>query len=167
MNILVAGYRFLNEEDADPLRDDPPANDDGLWKKIWSLDCPNKVKHFLWRACKNSLPSKSNLVRRKMIQDHTCDRCLGPSESVIHALWSCLAIDFVWEETACWDFRETEAFQNCSDLVAWIFRHDKQPELFSMIAWSIWTQRNQIRTMQQHCSANQIAHVTRVKLEEV
>ena len=46
----------------------------GLWKKIWALECPNKVRNLIWRACRNSLPSKCNLVRRTIISEQSCDR---------------------------------------------------------------------------------------------
>ena len=29
-----------------------------IWKTVWRLNCPNKIKHLLWRACKNILPTK-------------------------------------------------------------------------------------------------------------
>ena len=29
-----------------------------IWKVIWNLQCPNKVKHFMWRAYRNVLPMK-------------------------------------------------------------------------------------------------------------
>lgn len=32
-----------------------------LWKNFWSLKVPNKVKHFIWRACNNTLPTKKQL----------------------------------------------------------------------------------------------------------
>ena len=91
-----AAYGFLKEEDASPIRDEPPVYEEGLWKEIWSLNSPNKVKHFIWRACENSLPTKCNLVHRKVIYDHTCDCCLVSLESPIHADWSCPELDCVW-----------------------------------------------------------------------
>ena len=39
-----------------------------LWNKIWALDVPNKVKTLIWRACKNSLPTKAKPVSA---QDNT------------------------------------------------------------------------------------------------
>ena len=41
-----AGYQFLKEEDADPINDEAPIYEKGLWKQIWSLNSLNKVKHF-------------------------------------------------------------------------------------------------------------------------
>ena len=56
------GYRFLKEADGYNLLEEPPDYEQGLWNKIWSLESPNKVKHLIWKACKNSLPTKGNLV---------------------------------------------------------------------------------------------------------
>ena len=36
-----------------------------LWKGIWKMSTPGKIKHFLWKACSNALPVKTNLVKRK------------------------------------------------------------------------------------------------------
>lgn len=34
------------------------------WSKIWGLDIPNKVKHFLFRFMNNMLPCRRNLAKR-------------------------------------------------------------------------------------------------------
>ena len=62
---VKSGYRFLAKEKAGS-RDTPQAQTDSpnFWRRIWGLSVPNKVKNFLWRACKEALPVKSNLVRR-------------------------------------------------------------------------------------------------------
>ncbi|KAL0003907.1 hypothetical protein SO802_011468 [Lithocarpus litseifolius] len=33
-----------------------------FWKVLWNLKCPNKIKHFMWRACRNVLPTKQCLL---------------------------------------------------------------------------------------------------------
>ena len=40
-----------------------------LWKAIWNLNCQSKMKHFMWRACRNILPTKFGLKQRKNITD--------------------------------------------------------------------------------------------------
>ena len=37
-----------------------------FWRRIWSLSIPHKLRHFVWRVCKEILPSKANLVKRKV-----------------------------------------------------------------------------------------------------
>jgi len=32
-----------------------------FWKKLWQLPTPHKVRHFLWHACKDIVPTKVNL----------------------------------------------------------------------------------------------------------
>jgi len=60
-----------------------------MWKKLWSLHLPPKVKSFAWRACKDILPTKANLGKRKVEVDLLCDRCGMEPESTIHVLKSC------------------------------------------------------------------------------
>ena len=59
-----------------------------LWKLIWNLDCPNKVKHFMWRASKNILPTKCKLRARGIGVEGNCDLC-GGEENTGHIMWSC------------------------------------------------------------------------------
>ena len=67
-----------------------------VWKKIWKLRVPNKIRHFLWRAVKNSLPTKMNLKARHIPLDDTCDYCGDHSESILHCLWLCDQSRSVW-----------------------------------------------------------------------
>lgn len=40
-----------------------------FWTKIWKIQVPHKIRHFTWRACRDLLPIKFNLMRRKVLQD--------------------------------------------------------------------------------------------------
>ena len=33
-----------------------------VWKRIWKIRTPQKAKHFIWRAVKDSLPIKQNMA---------------------------------------------------------------------------------------------------------
>ena len=66
-------YHFLLNESH---RADPGPSDISLltkvWNSVWSLQVPPKVRHFLWRASHESLPTRYNLHRRHVIDDSIC-----------------------------------------------------------------------------------------------
>ncbi|KAL0008925.1 hypothetical protein SO802_010427 [Lithocarpus litseifolius] len=59
------------------------------WKGLWKLRTRNRIKNLLWRANSNALPTRVNLVKRKVLSDPTCQACGAEQESTLHALWSC------------------------------------------------------------------------------
>lgn len=42
------------------------------WRKLGKLRILGKVRHFLWRACSEALPTKHNLHESRIIDDPTC-----------------------------------------------------------------------------------------------
>ena len=46
-----------------------------LWNKIWGLNVLAKVKNLAWCACQNSLPTKTNMMKRKVVVGSVCDIC--------------------------------------------------------------------------------------------
>ena len=42
---------------------------DDFWQRLWKIDCPPKIKHFLWRLSHNTLALRKNLQRRGMKLD--------------------------------------------------------------------------------------------------
>ena len=65
-----SAYRQLVADDPHGMpSSSSPGNSRKFWKKIWN----NKVRHFLWRAVKDSLLTKQNLKARHVPMDDTCD----------------------------------------------------------------------------------------------
>ena len=58
-----------------------------LWRKMWQLKIPPKVKIFTWRACMNGLQTLLNLGRRGISKDVLCPLRGKEPESTIHALF--------------------------------------------------------------------------------
>lgn len=44
----------------------PNREEDEVWAKLWKLQCPGKIKHFLWRVAHNTVAFCRNLRRRGM-----------------------------------------------------------------------------------------------------
>ena len=65
------------------------AQDQGLWKRLWSLNVPTKVWTFMWRACYNVLPTKSKLARQKVQIDPKCFFRGQKDETTESILWEC------------------------------------------------------------------------------
>lgn len=68
-----------------------------FWKLFWKLRVPNKIRSFIWRACKDILPVKSNLAHRHIIKENICEACGIEVEDSGHLFWRCLKAQEVWE----------------------------------------------------------------------
>ena len=60
-----------------------------VWKGVWKIRTPNKVRHFILRAVRDSLPMKENLKKRHIQLDVTCSFYNDSEEDMMHALWLC------------------------------------------------------------------------------
>ena len=67
-----------------------------FWKYLWSCNILHKIRHFAWRACKDVLPTKENLVRHKVLVDSVCDECHVEEESSAHLFWRCQHASEIW-----------------------------------------------------------------------
>ena len=88
-----SGYKLLlKEARASQPEYSKQWDPDPLWKKIWGARVPAKIKSFLWRACHDSLPTKSGLFHRKVVLSPLCELCREHQEDGLHALWACQSI---------------------------------------------------------------------------
>ena len=60
-----------------------------LWKKLWKLNCPGKMKHHLWRMAHSSLAVRQELSRRGMDLDTRCVMCSRYDEDGAHLFFKC------------------------------------------------------------------------------
>lgn len=69
-----------------------------LWRMVWNINFPNKIKQFMWSSCRNILPTKHQLKTRGINIEKGCDLC-GQCESSEHMLWGCNFAAEVWGES--------------------------------------------------------------------
>lgn len=60
-----------------------------IWKKIWSLVVPGKVKLFCWRALHVVLSPKSILMNHHIGMEGDCPICRMHPEDIKHQLFGC------------------------------------------------------------------------------
>ena len=82
-----------------------------FWKKLWKIQVPHKIRHFIWSVACDILPTKANIVHRHVILEGGCKECGDNLESLLHL---------------CWEYpkaRETwMSFQNFNDFASMQFR---------------------------------------------
>lgn len=117
-----------------------------LWKAIWKLKTPRKVKNFLWRACSSALPTKENLMKRRCAVNAWCPCCEEHPETVEHLLlfcdwvrrawFSCSltvrvdAVGFISFEKWCWKWLVDDSSLG-----------DEEKSLIAIMCWEIWKER--------------------------
>ena len=164
---VKSGYRFLVKDKPDPLLYHPSQGENpSIWSCIWRLSVPNKVKNFLWKACKEALPVKKNLVRRKVLEEDVCCHYKLKAEDGYHALWDCSELSAIWETDVMWLFCRSKKFSNFFELARFILENDKQPEQFASITWTIWFRRNQLCTSNKPFPLSQIVSSAKQLLQE-
>ena len=120
-----------------------------LWKSIWNLNLPNKIRSFAWRACREALATKSNLKKRQITKDDICIQCGKEAETSLHLFWFCDRAKEVWSNSKTalpfsldhrWYFIDVmwqlvKHSSICSDLM----------EKILSLCWEIWKERNSVR----------------------
>jgi hypothetical protein len=116
----------------------------GSWKLLWKVQVPAKIRMFLWRLSKHSLPTEDVRAHRHMSDSPSCGLC-GSPDSWRHSLVSCTTSRCTW---ALVDDELAQSLISTSEPSAkqWLFTlqevlpHEKFV-LLSVTLWAIWTAR--------------------------
>jgi len=89
-------YQYLTSTDTQVER--------GLTDAVWLKQVPLIVSVFVWRLLRNILPTKDNLVRRRVLQhDHTaCVGGCGSPETAVHFILRCDIFGSLWHSIYQW-----------------------------------------------------------------
>ncbi|GAU30590.1 hypothetical protein TSUD_392810 [Trifolium subterraneum] len=109
-----SGYRKILEESNPYHR---PREGDA-WSALWKVQAPPRVKHLLWRICKECLPTRVRLRNRYVQCPVECPCCLSEPEEDWHMFFGC------------------EGSMN-----AW-YEHKQVAGKIANVLWCIWQNRN-------------------------
>lgn len=122
----------------------------GLKKSIWKLQCPRKLKHFLWNVVSGYVASASKLKERHCGNDAVCQRCGSDQETINHILFECPPAVQCWAlsliPTAPGLFPCTSVYANLDNLLslaATTSRQNESIKTFPWVMWYIWKARNE------------------------
>lgn len=94
-----------------------------MWKGIWSLQVPHKIKHLMWKVANEAIFTLYNLWRWQMVQSVYCPGCNSTCEDTIHALWGCPALMIVLEAASFWKNLLKYKFSKSADLLELVFTY--------------------------------------------
>ena len=137
-----------------------------VWKTIWRLNVPNRVKSLVWRAGRDALPTRVNLVRRRVLTDALCPECKVQSEDTQHALWSCPILKDVWKVNFEKLVTDTGSCSNFLEVLERAAAEKPSLDLFAMIVAEIWQRRNRARVGEATVPVCQIANKATCVLQE-
>jgi hypothetical protein len=66
------------------------------WSSIWRIKAPPKVKHLLWRVCRDCLPTRPRLRNRYVNCPEECPLCLSQVEDEFHIFFNCEVVREAW-----------------------------------------------------------------------
>ena len=121
-----------------------------------------KIRNFLWRANKDTILTKENLKRQRVIPSDCCDQCCNTTENTLHALWLCPSLSQVWSLDHSWQSCFTRTFQSFRNLVECIINEGLDLANFATIAWMVWHRRNALRTTNKLLPIQQVLPKARV-----
>nr|POE56995.1 hypothetical protein CFP56_45526 [Quercus suber] len=97
----------------------------------------------------DSLPTKTHLVKRRVLMDPICHLCNRAEEDTHHALWGCEAIRRVWDRDFHWANQFEAAQGSFQDLVVLVMTKPRIREVFATTAWFIWSHRKKTRLQER------------------
>ena len=115
-----------------------------LWNGIWSARVQPKVKMFIWRACKNILPTQTNLFDKGVTQTFSCLWCEDEAETTDHVLWNCEFAQRVWLASTVPIPPRYDFHMSFADFISCALNDIQSPsiEIMFTTAWELWNARN-------------------------
>jgi len=74
-----------------------------VWKNLWKLQVPGKIKNFGWRALRGLMPCKAILANRHVIPEGGCPVCHNGAEDIKHLIFRCDRARAVWRAIGVWE----------------------------------------------------------------
>ncbi|GJV12945.1 RNA-directed DNA polymerase, eukaryota [Tanacetum coccineum] len=124
----------------------PSQSESTRWVKV----VPIKINIFAWRARRDCLPTRSNLIRRGVsLESSSCPLCLTGEEDVHHVFFRCSLSRAVLQRVCRWWDLDWQDWSSFSEWYSWFSSIRLSSKVKSLLEgvfyvawWSIWGLRN-------------------------
>jgi ribonuclease HI len=144
--------------------------DGSLWKKLWAIKVPGKMKINLWRFAHNCLPSGDQLCRRHIPASAHCIYC-NRLETIEHVLLFCQYAREVWEEIKLvYRVHLKKKLFTCPR--TWLHDFlsrttDREQMILTVVFWHLWINRNSTRNGENMRSPHAISEQIKAYAEMI
>lgn len=119
-----------------------------LWKALWNLKVPPKVKNFLWKACNAAVPTNGALFRRRCKVSAGCPVCADEAETMEHMILFCEWARVTWFSSALSIKIDKVGFSSFENWCwGWMVNNedvdDETKSFIAILCWEIWKSRCQ------------------------
>lgn len=116
-----------------------------LWKAIWKMRVPNKIKFFAWRLRKESLLTQQNLSKKNILTEGVCCFCKRILEDIPNAILHCQSIKKCWSEfMPMMGNLDPQQSMMKTTLQLRSGGNSEELAIFLSVAWGIWYRRNKM-----------------------
>lgn len=152
MYSVRSAYKLLDSgKQQEQQMNQPSSSTDGIWKQIWKMEVPPKVRVFWWRVIREFLPARQVLHRRHIEPTANCEFCGAPEETIKHVLLECTVAKEFWfqaKQLIGVKIPSLHPVTWARDLLTDICpRRDRAVILCGM--WALWMMRNKRRHGEQ------------------
>jgi ribonuclease HI len=118
------------------------------WRKLWKIQCPNRMKIILWRMAHNCLPTGDQLHRRTIPTRYECIFC-NRFETLEHCFFRCQYVKEIRADLKN-SFHISLKMKTFVRVQQWLLEwindaSDFQSLVFAVAIWHIWDNRNKVR----------------------
>ncbi|XP_052488035.1 uncharacterized protein LOC105772073 [Gossypium raimondii] len=114
-----------------------------IFRKLWNLNLPSKIKITVWKIAWNYIPTFSNLKLRRIMTEDRCLKCGQEAEDSEHVFQRCPIVEEVWSQlNFSWILNNSHL--DLWSWLTWVFSEgtNEQCRSFCCGLWIIWTSRN-------------------------
>ncbi|CAL1404049.1 unnamed protein product [Linum trigynum] len=114
-----------------------------VWKKLWAMEVPSKVKHFVWRFARDALPTGDHISIKSERRTDKCPFC-DLKETQVHLFDECQWTSRLWRGCVldgCFSRRGNRSCYEWYKLVMEEFEGEVL-EKWSVLLWFLWKERN-------------------------
>ncbi|KAJ8433992.1 hypothetical protein Cgig2_012685 [Carnegiea gigantea] len=138
---------FLIQTAIAMLWGDNSSDDRLIWKKIWKVEVPQKMRLLMWLVPQGVLMTNTNRVRRGMASKPECNMCPGLLEDTSHIFRTCERVREVWHY---FEQANTGVHDPNLELKEWVLcnlthmtNDTTWPMKFTVALWWLWRWRNE------------------------